>query len=380
LKARSLGTESAGFAFWYVNENATDAQAPVVFNHAQDQQEMIDTSWFEQVRMAGFDFFGYRSAFDGLGVFFDASTDSPQPSVTALVNSKDKRITSLPKDCPSCLKFDWRTDSEVVVKVRIQPTSVKVEVVGGGSTEVPTGLAVKAGGYIGFSFQSGDPSAGIHPDKKSTYVELKGLKVTNYDSSASGEDAHELRASSIRNEKADVLAGASSFRDHRAESAAIKDLTNMVFKLVVESQPQRQQMARAVEALAERVRGMEANFKDLKAELDKKLGHSLGVEFEKIKQELFALSKFTSKETDDRRKRLDVLHADVSNTHKTVQSSENLDKHIDKLTDSNSKVLSQLTSEHRSMFGVSFMGIVFIFVGGISLYHKFRSWEKKHVL
>jgi hypothetical protein len=380
FKARSLGTEPSGFAFWYVYENATNAQEKLVFEHAQNQQEIIDTSWFEYVRIeGGFGLFGYRNAYDGLGVFFDTGKDGSQPAVTALPNSPSHSpVTSLPADCPTCMKFDWRTDKEVVVKIRIQPTGAKVEIVGGVSSEVKKDF--KAGGHIGFSFQSGDPSSGFKPDQKSTYIELKGLQVTNHDSSASGEDVHELRAAPERGEKADVLAGSSSFKDPRAESDAIKDLTNMVFKLVVESQPQRQQMARAIDSLMERVRAMEANFQDLKAELDKKTGHKLGEEFEGIKKELFSLSKFTSKETDDKRKRLDVLHTDIATVHKTAQSSETLDKHLDKLADSNQKVLTQLTSEHQSMFGVSLMGIVFILIGGLSLYNKFRCWEKKHIL
>ncbi|CAK0824451.1 unnamed protein product, partial [Prorocentrum cordatum] len=184
FKARPLGAEPTGFAFWYVYENATAAQAEVVDGHAQNQQEIIDTSWFEHVRSKGFGLFGYRNAFDGLGVFFDASKDSPQPSVTALASSGEA-LPVLPKDCPSCLKFDWRTNSDIVVKVRVQPSGAKVEVVGGVSTEVTKEF--KAGGHIGFTFQSGDPSAGFRPEQRSTFVELKSLQVTNFDAAASGE-------------------------------------------------------------------------------------------------------------------------------------------------------------------------------------------------
>merc|ERR1712151_395785 len=128
----------------------------------------------------------------------------------------------------------------------------------------------------------------------------------------------------------------------------IKELTNMVFKLVVETQPMRQQMSRAIESLGKRIEVMESNFADLKAELDKKTGHKLG--------------------------------ADIADVHKSAHSPDNIDKHLDKLTQSNTKVLDQLTNEHQKMFGVSIAAIAFIIIAGLSLYNKFRCWEKKHVL
>merc|ERR1712190_102421 len=180
--------------------------------------------------------------------------------------------------------------------------------------------------------------------------------------------------------KRDALADTSSHRDHRKESEAIKELTNMVFKLVTETQPIRQQMARSIETLGKRIDAMEQSFSELKAELDKKTGHKLGEEFEAIKRELSTLSTVASKETEDRHSKLENLHNDIAEVHKTAHSPDNIDKHLDKLSESNTKVLDQLTNEHQRMFGVSIAAIAFIIIAGLSLYNKFRCWEKKHVL
>merc|ERR1711974_479356 len=100
-----------------------------------------------------------------------------------------------------------------------------------------------------------------------------------------------------------------------------------------------------------------------KNELDKKTGHKLGAEFDAIKKELTSLSSVASKETEERHARLESLHTD------------NTDNHLDKLTQSNNKVLDQLTNEHQKMFGVSIAAIAFIIIAGLSLYNKFRCWE-----
>merc|ERR1711879_931604 len=134
-----------------------------------------------------------------------------------------------------------------------------------------------------------------------------------------GEEAHTTQAPPPpvpEEEKVDVFAEASTFKDHRAESDAIKELTNMVFKLVVETQPVRQQMSRSIETLSKRISVMEASFQELKTELDKKTGHKLGEEFEALKNELASLSTAASQETQERHNRFQSLHTEITDMHK----------------------------------------------------------------
>lgn len=371
-------TKDDGFAVWYTYENGTAAHNDLALEHAQNQAELIADTWRTPFKEAGFDLFGYRSMYDGLGVFF---LDEDMPSISAVPNDGHKTF-KVGAGIPTydAVKFDFLNGQEVVVKILVQPESAKVEVVGHSSVEVKGHF--KAGGYLGFTSFGGEKLA---PDaeEKSSYVEFKTVEVINHDATSKGEVHATTQAPPPKvkeEDKVDVLAEASSFKDHRAESDAIKDLTNLVFKLVVETQPMRQQMARAIDSLSKRISIMETNFAELKAELDKKTGHKLGAEFDAIKKELTTLSNVASKETQERHSKLESLHADIADVHKSAHSPDNIDKHLDKLTQSNNKVLDQLTNEHQRMFGVSIAAIAFVIISGLSLYNKFRCWEKKHIL
>jgi len=272
----------------------------------------------------------------------------------------------------------------VKVKVRVQPKEVVIEAEGKGSIKLPASLA--AGGYVGISTFGGSLEPKIHePAEKTMRFEVQELEISNKDPNAKAEEKEvhavpEAQARKSDEISEDVLRESSSYKDHRAESDAIKDLTNMVFKLVVETQPMRTQMTQAIDSLGKRISIMERNFAELKQEIDKKSGHKLSEEFSAIKQELSSLSTVAHTETKERHKKLETLHSDIADVHKSAHSPDQIDKHLDKLSESNSKVLDKLTSEHQLMFGVSIAAIAFIIIAGLSLYNKFRCWEKKHIL
>ncbi|CAE8607735.1 unnamed protein product, partial [Polarella glacialis] len=135
-----------------------------------------------------------------------------------------------------------------------------------------------------------------------------------------------------------------------------------------------------LESLGKRVAAVEKSFGELKDEIDKKTGHHLGAEFDAIKKELTEISNVATQENKVRHQKLENLHSDISHVHKSAGNSENIDKHLDSLSQSNTKVLDQLSSATQRMFGVSIAAIAFVIIAGLSLYNKFRCWEKKHVL
>jgi len=375
------GTEwakDAGFAMWYVQENGTKVLEDLMTDHAHSQAELIAGTWGIEFFKHDIHLSGYKSHFNGLGVFIQ---DHDQPTISMVHNDGSKDIrdgAGLPT--PDAIKYD--SNKEIQLKLRVQSSGASLEVVGYGTAA--SSVPIRAGGYIGFTSYGGtfETSRTGQPQVSSTF-ELTSFVMENHDKAIKGEEVHTTPPPPKpvpQEEKVDVLAEASSFKDLRAESDAIKDLTNMVFKLVVETQPMRLQMTRAIENLGKRISTMEKNFDELKAELDKKTGHKLGEEFAAIKEELSSLSSAASKETEERHQKLKVLHEDIELVHKTASSGANIDKHLDKLSDSNNKVLDQLTNEHQKMFGVSIAAIAFIVIAGLSLYNKFRCWEKKHVL
>jgi len=71
---------------------------------------------------------------------------------------------------------------------------------------------------------------------------------------------------------------------------------------------------------------------------------------------------------------------DIQHVNKAASSKSDVNGFIDKLDEANTKVIEKLTAESKSTFSMSIIAIAFIIIAGLSLYNKFRCWEKKHVL
>jgi len=371
------GFENDGFAFWYSEENGSELLQEASNKHSHNQDELIAGTWHAAyVKQMGLGLLGYKTQYRGLGVFF-AKNAAGKSSVSASFgdgSSFTKADTEL--------ELDFQTSEDYLVQIRVKPDSVVISVESKGEKKGTLSLSAKiaAGGFLGFTSYGGSKDTYYPARERTAFVELKGLKVENF-ASGQGEDsmANVPDPQVPTGDKEDVLGAHSSFRDHRAESEAIKELTNMVFKLVIESKPQREQMKAAIQALSKRVAAVEQSFQAVKQEIDKKTGHSLGEEFEAIKKELADIHATAHRDTDARGKKLADLHSDIETVHKSAAGGD-ISGHLDSLSRSNEKMLDQLTSQHQRMFGVSIFAIAFIIVAGLSLYNKFRCWEKKHVL
>jgi len=378
--AATRTTKDEGFVFWYVYENATAAQYNVTKDYLENQEAIIANTWEYAMQASSFNLLGYRNQFNGLGVFF--TSDAEGNAVCSALENNGRNDLKIGAGIPGANSKKFDRTKEVTVKIRVQKAAVKVEIVGEGTIDLTGDF--KAGGYIGMSAHGGKKGV-IDSTERADSVELYDFQVTNFDAAQEGEKLPAKTAAAAATptkpgEKVDMLGDSSSFKDHRAESDAIKVLTNMVFKLVVETQPMRAQLTSAIESLEKRITTMEGTFENLKNEIDKKTGHHLGAEFELIKSELSSLSTVATKEAQDRHTRLGTLHADIADVHKSAKSPDNIDAHLNKLTESNQRTLVQLNNNHQKMFGVSIAAIAFVIIAGLSLYNKFRCWEKKHVL
>jgi ribosomal protein L29 len=379
-----------GFAFWYVYEDAAQAQLNISKEHLHSQDHVTANLWMSAMRTSGFRLLGYRSQFDGLGIIFsnnrtidEDGTKGANPVITCIVN-EGIRPYSLWRGIPTAdaKKINYRDGKEMKVNVRVEPTGVKIKFNGG--DEMSIQKPMKSGGYIGFTTYTGnkgDPS----PQEKSDFIVMKKIDTKNHDGSSKGENVPTVAPTekpAAPAEKEDILHETAAFRDHRGESDAIKALTDMVFKLVVESQPLQTQMTTAVKALEKRLSVMEKSFEALKAELNKNSGKNLDAEFDAMKKELLTLSQYASTETKARNAKLESLHKDMAHVHKssTIFGPGHIDKHLSALEESNQKTIETLQSGSRNMFMVSLIAIIFIVIAGLALYQKFRSWEHKHIL
>lgn len=368
------GFQGDGFAFWYCEENASDLLASASSKHSHNQFELVAGTWYQHYAMLDLSEFGYKTHYKGLGVFF-VKDDQGQPVVQVKYGDG---TSSVGHQTP----MELRDGYDHQVKVRVTPDTVTVSIFSKGEAKgtVSSPMSLKPGGYLGFSSFGGTKDA-YNPKERSTFVEIKGFEVLNYASGPGEDEVLVAPPIGAAQEKEDALGAHSSFKEHRDESEAIKELTNMIFKLVIESKPQREQMKAAITALSKRIAAVEETFRTLKKELDKKTGHDLGAEFDAIKKELADMHATAHRDTDARGKKLADLHSDIEHVHKTASSAGgDISGDLDSLSRSNEQVLDQLSNQHKRMFGVSIFAIAFIIIAGLSLYNKFRCWEKKHVL
>jgi len=375
----SAQMENDGFAFWYVRENASSAIDNASSQHTHNQEKLISGSWQNDYTKDGYGLLGYKYNYNGLGVFFLNTKDGKTVSLKTNDGSMTPEVgNGLPDKNQH--QLDYQNGEDHAVKIRVTPEKIEVTVGNLGPLQVAT--RSEPGGYIGISCRGADHDPSRDTHERSANLELKGLKLTNFAAGPGEEVVAQAEPAKVLTdaEKEEILSAHSSFKDHRDESEAIKELTNMVFKLIVETKPMQSQMAQALDTLSSRITKVEHSFGMLRAEIDKKTGHKLVAEFEAIKKDLADIQGFASKDTTDRGKKLESLHADIEHVHRTAASNNDIAGSLDNLQDSSSKVLEQLQGEHKRMFGISIVAIAFILIAGLSLYNKFRCWEKKHVL
>merc|ERR1740121_139311 len=156
-KAAQRDAKEGGFAFWYTVDNGTNVEHNLFENHAQNSEKIQQNTWYQDFTAAGCDLLGFKSNFNGLGVFFlDEETG---PSMSAAVGDGAKTL-KLGAGVPTTdvTKFDFLNDQLQTVKISVQPDSAKIELVGQPAITVKG--AFKAGGYMGLTSFGGHHSQG----------------------------------------------------------------------------------------------------------------------------------------------------------------------------------------------------------------------------
>jgi len=143
----SVPNKRDGFAIWYVYENATRAQETVMTDHGHNREAIADGSWATELVSEGFGLVGYRERFDGLGVVFQLGE---QPTAGALSNDGLKSV-DLDRDlsAENSVELGLSSQQELTIRLRIEPSSALIDIVGHGSVPIKTKL--RRGGYIGLT-------------------------------------------------------------------------------------------------------------------------------------------------------------------------------------------------------------------------------------
>uniref|UniRef100_A0A7S0ZTH9 Uncharacterized protein n=1 Tax=Noctiluca scintillans TaxID=2966 RepID=A0A7S0ZTH9_NOCSC len=167
--------------------------------------------------------------------------------------------------------------------------------------------------------------------------------------------------------------------DVQEGNEAIKDLTSIVFKLIVESVPARKIILKSLNSMERRVTAMEEALSALNSELDGKSGHDAGESYRTLQNELLGIVSGRDDAMQRHSQQLDTIHEGLKLVS-SASAQPDLDAHIERLSNVSQRALNHAVAEHERSFGITFGALVFIGIGGILLYSKFRAWEKKHVL
>jgi len=195
-KDSSVEPHKQGLAFWYVQDQ--DVSNDALIKLLQDPEHLKTGSFSYELTRLGYDLFGYKSRYDGVCVAFTTRTvdwvDSVpqprfQPSVVAAVNDGTKSLytnSDVPTGLATKLDFLRNTANPMQVKLRVQPTAIKVQVLNPqtGSWQVvldqTQGVNIKKLGVLGFtSFVEKH----YDPYKEYDTIRIHDLTVTNFDRS-----------------------------------------------------------------------------------------------------------------------------------------------------------------------------------------------------
>jgi len=172
--------EYDGLAIWYVHESSAEASRIDMRNQKRGRKKK---------RGKGFDLFGFKGLYDGLGIFlfFDAGS----PMMTAVEGDGKQPVLredvlGSPGGIGLYNAFHGdKPTGEITIQIRVDPHGARIEVPGYGDIQVP--MEIKAGGHLGFTALSarwdweGEASA--------SKVALKSLEVLSHQAAQEDTDA-----------------------------------------------------------------------------------------------------------------------------------------------------------------------------------------------
>jgi hypothetical protein len=390
-----------GFAFWYVYENVSAVMPQELTQSANDVSVRL--------RSHGWGLFGYRNQFKGLGVFFSnikrGATDGSsefKPSVSIMVNDGSTTMT-LPMSIPTQYGSYWNfRNGALHIRLRVEKRSVLllgiqdkskpwIKLAELTSDKMPMDLP--AGGYIGFTGQIAENKPGSGPSKFGDHdqVLIDHVIVTNMDDSQKGEESipaaptQQLSEEEQKKHLSEFLHDKSEGGVERAEGLAIKKFSQILFKFISETEPQKKAMMSAVTTLSGKLSVMERAVKKLKEEIVSLSGHDMDADYERMKTELSQLSSKALGDVASKKQQLETLKSEIeSSIQNKVASKRASSAHVVKTlhdVDSKARDLKQQIANRGSLtLYIAIVCVILVVIAGIALQSKLKRWEKKHLL
>jgi hypothetical protein len=313
-----------------------------------------------------------------------------------LVNDGTRTVV-LPVDVPTPFGSYWNyRNGNLHIRLRVQKQSVLLEGRQDGNKnwiklgEVPKDkmpMQVISGGYIGFTGMIGADKPGAQSKfGDHDTVLIDNVVLTNMDPNQKGEEAPAVVPDKASDEKlSEFLHDKSEEGVERAEGKAIKRFTQILFKFISETEPQKKAMISAVSTLSTKLASMERAVKKLKEEIVQLSGHDMDADYQKMKTELSQLSSKALTDVEGKKKQLETIKAeiDASIESKVIAKKASTANVVKTLHDVNSKALElrdQLASRGSFTIYVAVVCLVLVLAAGVALQIKLKRWEKKHLL
>jgi hypothetical protein len=385
-----------GFAFWYVYENVTQAMGEDLTRKASEVTTHLAAN--------GWGLFGYRNQFKGLGVIFSNNKKGAsegvtefKPSISIIVNDGTRKV-ELPGDIPSPFGSYWNyRNGNLHIKLRVQKSGILLE--GKQDTNkdwIKLGeikadklpMSITSGGYIGFTGMIGADKVGSPKTKFGQHdtVLIDNVVLRNMDVSQKGEEVLEnAQAASASIKHSEFLHDHSDKGVERAEGHAIKKLSQMIFKFISETEPQKKAMMSAISTLSAKLVVMERSVKKLKEEIVALSGHDMDADYEKMKQELAALSSKAISDAATKNKQFQSLKSEIEtsidskSTAKRASTAQVI-KAFHEVDQKARELKTQVASRGSYLMYVALFCLVLVVAAGLALQAKLKRWEKKHLL
>lgn len=417
-----------GFAFWYVAQNASASFWEIPFSEKTRMTETGDWAGYMHSVMGQRIFMG-DAKFEGVCVAFTPTVNEVtpgegqyDPNISLMYNNgQEKKMPVQHFANESSKKVNYRNVGKLLGKIIIKPDKLEVWMqnpINKSSHDLIgsiNGISLKPGGYVGFTAATGkgpkliNPGTGNVPVDYTRYrpdrIKLYTFQVTNKDPNQEGEanlpPLQKQTATTtvaptstgtpadlvdqmfnegvVEKGKQDVVHTHSKHAGERKEAELLRELAAQLFKLIMESEPQRLQLRRLILNIQRRLDSMEATVEELKTEINASTGHDLDKEFDNLRRELMSLSTFAKSEGDSRIEHLKNLDQTVK-TLDLGEGAANPDDMFGSIHGDAFKIVEDIDSGSKWLYILAGCCIAFICILGIMIYQKFTSWEKKHIL
>lgn len=360
-------------SFWYVKENISETY---------DESKLIQASnWTVGLQESGLTLGGFRTKFKGLGmVLSTADAQGAIKPVCSLVQNDGSLDLEYGKDVPTKASkaIDFRnTLNPAQVKFRVTPTTIEGYLKQSPSLswnecfKVNISTPIESGGYIGFTAWSGT-------GPKADLVSLHQVDVYNHDTTVIGEDMGKDVSREIQEAYREMLTDKNRhFADQKSQTDHLARLTSMLQQHIETSKPLDTQLFKDLDAVANRVEGLDSDCKLLTKEIQVIIPDNGKVLSNGVRDEIIGLRRLFVKDGAAHLQKLEKAHQKVAEVKQQSGESSHA-KSLVAVVESADKLEKTILAKNQQSSWVLYILIGCTLLVGVLMYFRMNYYEQKH--